>query len=210
MANTDTKTRILETAERLFASEGLSRTSLRAITCEAGVNVAAVHYHFGSKDALLAEVVRRRVAPMNEERLARIDAIEANGDGQPPPLEPLLRAYIEPAFLLKSAISGQEHLAQLFGRLSSEPEELLESTLRDIFEETAKRFRNALARAVPELPLEELDWRLHFLLGGLIQVMMGRHAWHSTTIDTTPEQETIERLISFAAAGLRAPFEKDK
>ena len=75
MANTDTKTRILETAERLFASEGLSRTSLRAITCEAGVNVAAVHYHFGSKDALLAEVVRRRVAPMNEERLARIDAV---------------------------------------------------------------------------------------------------------------------------------------
>lgn len=207
MPQLDTKDRLLEAAERLFASEGLSRTSLRAITCEAGVNVAAVHYHFGSKDELLVELVRRRIAPMNEERLARLDAIERASEGGPLPLEPVLRAFVEPAFRFRSEMSGHEQLGRFFGRLYAEPEEILESTLREVFEDVAKRFRDAFARAVPHLPDDELDWRFHFLVGTVVHTLMGRREMQAPTDDPPPDQEVIDRVIRFTAAGLSAPVE---
>ena len=203
----DTKNRLLQAAERLFATEGLSRTSLRAITCEAGVNVAAVHYHFGSKDGLLIELVRRRIAPMNEERLARLETIEASADGASLPLEPVLRAFIEPAFRFRSEMSGHEQLGRFFGRLYAEPEEILESTLREIFEDVATRFRAAFGRAVPHLSDEELDWRFHFLAGTLVHTLMGRRNMHAPANDTPSDQDTIDRLVRFATAGMNAPVE---
>src|SRR5579871_5345079 len=91
-----TKDRILDTAERLFARDGFEATSLRAITAEAGVNLAAVNYHFQSKEALVRAVIGRRMGPVNEKRLAMLDACEtAAGDG-PLPLEGVLEAFVRP------------------------------------------------------------------------------------------------------------------
>ena len=73
MSQPDTKQRILDVAERLFATRGFHATSLRAITRAAEVNLAAVNYHFGSKDALLEAVMLRRLGPLNEIRQARLD-----------------------------------------------------------------------------------------------------------------------------------------
>ena len=207
MPQIDTKDRLLEAAERLFASEGLSRTSLRAITCAAGVNVAAVHYHFGSKDELLVELLRRRIAPLNEERLTRLQAIEVDANGGPLPLEPVLRAFVEPAFRFRSEISSRGQLGRLFGRLYAEPEEILESTLREIFEDVAQRFRVAFGRALPHLPEADLDWRFHFLIGVVVHTLMGRRDTHAPSAPESPESEIIDRVIAFTAAGLRAPVE---
>lgn len=207
MRPVDTKNRLLEAAERLFASEGLSRTSLRAITCEAGVNVAAVHYHFGSKDELLVELLRRRIAPMNKERLARLEAIETRAGNGPLPLGPVLRAFIEPAFRFRSEISGHEHLGRLFGRLYAEPEEILESTLREIFEDVATRFRQAFSRAVPGVDATELDWRYHFMVGVVVHTLMGRREMQTPTDSNPPDHEIIDRVVAFTAAGLSAPME---
>lgn len=207
MPQVDTKDRLLQAAERLFAAEGLSRTSLRAITCEAGVNVAAVHYHFGSKDELLIELLRRRIAPMNEERLSRLDSIEGEANGGPLPLEPVLRAYIEPAFRFRSEMSGQEQIGRLFGRLYAEPEEILESTLREIFQDVALRFRGAFARAVPTLSETDLDWRFHFMVGVVVHTLMGRREMHGVSGAELPDNEIIDRVIAFTAAGLSAPVE---
>jgi AcrR family transcriptional regulator len=69
LASKDTKERILDAAERLFAAHGFAGTSLRAVTKEAGVNLAAVHYHFGTKEDLLRAVLSRIVIPVNRERL---------------------------------------------------------------------------------------------------------------------------------------------
>src|SRR5215472_3794191 len=95
----NTKTKILNTAERLFAHHGVEATSLRAITAEAGVNLAAVNYHFQSKEALLHAVIARRLDPINQRRLAMLDACEgAAGDGPLPPaqvLDALLRPVLE-------------------------------------------------------------------------------------------------------------------
>lgn len=207
MPQLDTKDRLLEAAERLFAADGLSRTSLRAITCAAGVNVAAVHYHFGSKDELVIELLRRRIAPMNEERLSRLGEIEARANGDRLPLEPVLRAFIEPAFRFRNEISGHEQLGRLFGRLYAEPEEILESTLREIFEDVAMRFRAAFANAVPSLTDTDLDWRFHFLIGVVVHTLMGRREMHGATTEEAPDSEIIDRVIAFTAAGLSAPAE---
>ena len=98
-ANRDTKIRILDAAESLFAEHGFAATSLRAITRHANVNLAAVHYHFGSKEGLVEAVFSRRLGPLNQERLELLDAVEARG-GE---LEDVLRALIGPALRLSRA-----------------------------------------------------------------------------------------------------------
>src|SRR5581483_10822770 len=97
-----TRERILDTAERLFAENGYSGTSLRAIIHHAGVNLAAVHYHFKSKEALLEAVVLRRSEPANAERTRLLDECEWRAGDGPPDLEELIRAFILPAFQLAS------------------------------------------------------------------------------------------------------------
>ena len=93
----ETKERLLDVAERLFADFGYRATSLRDITSEAGVNLASVNYHFGSKDALLAALLDRRFAPVNHRRLELLDELEASADGAVG-LRDLVRAFLSPPF----------------------------------------------------------------------------------------------------------------
>lgn len=79
----DTRERILDAAERLFMAHGYEGTSMRQITGEAGVNLAAVNYHLGSKEALVQEVFRRRLDWLNDERMRVLNAMEAEADGKP-------------------------------------------------------------------------------------------------------------------------------
>src|SRR5437879_1658789 len=92
----DTRERILQTAEKLFAEQGYAATSLRQIIGKAGVNVAAIHYHFGSKEDLLDELVHRKAEPVNRERLVRLDRVEAIANGRPPSVEEILAAFLTP------------------------------------------------------------------------------------------------------------------
>ncbi len=162
----DTKTRILDTAEVLFAERGYSATSLRDITAEAGVNLAAVNYHFGSKEALLAAVFERRVVPVNDERLRLLDLVEAEAGKGPLDAEPVVRACLVPAFQT-GAESGlpEPKFMQLVGRMHSETNEQFRKAFFSLFAEVAQRFTAALARALPEVAPEEVTWRLHFLIG---------------------------------------------
>src|ERR1700720_3422942 len=97
-ASTDTRTHILDTAERLFAGRGIDAVSIRNLVDEAGVNLAAVHYHFGSREELVGAGIESRVAPMNAERLRLLDQVEAAPSGAPPALEDILRAFVAPVF----------------------------------------------------------------------------------------------------------------
>ena len=92
----DTKTRILDAAEKLFGEKGFDGTSLRDITTEADVNLAAVNYHFQSKDALVRAVIARRVVPVNQRRLELLDACEQAAGAGPLPIEAVLDAFIRP------------------------------------------------------------------------------------------------------------------
>ena len=93
---TDTKEKILDTAERLIGEQGYAATSLRHVIAEAGVNLAAVHYHFGSKEGLLDAVVTRKVTPVNLTRLTRLERLEAEAGGGPVEVEKILESFLLP------------------------------------------------------------------------------------------------------------------
>src|SRR5438552_17150621 len=93
----DTRTRVLDVAEELFGEEGIERVSVRDITDKAKVNVAAINYHFGSKEDLIVAVFERRVIPVNDARLAALDAIEQTAGKRSPKVEAILEAFIRPA-----------------------------------------------------------------------------------------------------------------
>src|SRR6516165_9605193 len=96
----ETKDKIIETASRLFADQGYAATSLRQIIADAGVNLAAVHYHFGSKEELLDALVHLKAEPVNRERMSRLDRLEEQAAGSPLTVEEILRAFLEPTALV--------------------------------------------------------------------------------------------------------------
>src|SRR6266702_2821486 len=91
-----TKDRILDAAERSFANHGFEGASIRAIVMDAGVNLASIHYHFRSKEALLEAVLTRRISLVNDARLERLDAAQRAAAPRSPSVEEILRAFILP------------------------------------------------------------------------------------------------------------------
>lgn len=201
----ETRERILDIAEQLFAEQGLGQTSLRAITAAAGVNLAAVHYHFGSKEALEYAIFERRLKPMNAERLRRLDALETRHT--PVPLAELIRAFVAPPLeLSRDRSHGGEHFIRLLGRTYSEPTESLQDHVRKLYEPVSDRYQAAFHATLPTLDATELYWRLHFMVGTLAYCMSGPNTMrliassHLSEDDNTPV--LIERLTRFLIGGL--------
>ncbi len=190
-----TKERLLAAAERLFAEGGIAGTSLRAITSEAGVNVAAVHYHYGSKKELLRAVLARRVAPINEERIKLLDALERRS-GAPPSVEEILGVLIRPALTF---VEQHPHLANLASLLFAEPGEQVQELMEELFGECTRRYLAALERGLPEIPPEVIQARYFFAIGALVHVGTGR-----TPIELSHERVVAE-LVTFLVGGMRAP-----
>src|SRR6186997_3167761 len=114
--STATKPRILDAAEALFMEHGFEATSLRQITTDAGVNLAAVNYHFGSKEELFQAVLTRRLDPMNQERLALLDQLEADAAGKPLSCEAIIGAMFIPALkLARDKARGGKNFLRLLG-----------------------------------------------------------------------------------------------
>ena len=208
MAPDDTKERILDAAERLFADHGFAATSLRSITTEAGVNLAAVNYHFGSKDALIEAVFQRRIGPLNRQRLEWLDEIEAAAGDGPLPLEPVVEAFIAPAIRLSRDPERGGFVMRLFGHTFSEPSEQISRMFYGQFQGVAGRFTAALGRALPDLPPEEVFWRLVFMVGAMAHTMALSEKLPRLFGDLCHESDpgtTMERLVSFLVSGMRAP-----
>ncbi len=203
MGTVGTKERILDAAEELFANRGFAATSLRAITGAAGVNLAAVNYHFGTKEELLCAVVVRRLSPVNETRLALLRTIESQDGCNAANLEEILRAFIAPVF----GLSGEGAFPRLMGRLYSEPlehiSELYEEECREVF----RCFCDSLGRALPGMDRAELFWRIQFILGMVTHTLMAGDRIRLCTeglCNIDDIDEVIDRMARFAAAGLRA------
>jgi len=194
----DTKQKIMDTAERLFGEQGYDATSLRQIIAEAGVNLAAVHYHFGSKEELLDELVVRRAEPVNEARIALLDRLEAVPGL--PPVEKVLEA-----FLLPTAEAANRHpqFVKLMGRIMAEG--LMPAILEKHFRVAKDRFLGALQKAMPELPEDELLWRVHFMAGAMSHTMCGAPLFPKKLGEPGDFQTRMERLVTFLSAGFRAP-----
>lgn len=202
-----TKDRILDAAERLFARDGFEATSLRAITAEAQANLAAVNYHFQSKEALVQAVIGRRMGPVNQQRLSLLDAYEAEAGGDAVPLEKLLDAFLRP--VIEIAGGHAKEFVPLVGRLYTEPGGFSERLYQQQFEPLARRFIPALQRSLPEVPVAELVWRIHFAIGVMAHTMGAGEmlrAMSGGRCDPMGDPEgTLRRMKAFISAGLTAP-----
>jgi AcrR family transcriptional regulator len=192
---TETHNKILDTAERLFGDQGYDATSLRQIIAEAGVNLAAVHYHFGSKEELLEHLVTRKAGPVNQERLALLDRYEAEAGGEPIPLEKLLGAFLTPPFI---RIKSSPEFFKLMGRMYAEG--LMPAIAEKHFHNVKSRFTTAFGRALPNLSEQEVAIRLQFLVGAMSHTML--FACKQFAIDG---DLMIRQLVAFVIGGLRAP-----
>src|SRR5690348_10104619 len=206
-----TKERILDAAESLFMAHGFEATSLRAITASADVNLAAVHYHFGSKEELFQSVLARRLDPMNRNRLELLSQLEAQCAPAPLPCERILAAFLMPALsLARDRTQGGKDFLRLLGRAYADPAPSIRHFLSEQYGETIARFKTAFARALPQLPARELSWRLHFIMGALSYTLAGTDALkliaELNPHETANDEVLLRRLAPFLLAGLTAPL----
>lgn len=203
-----TKNAILDAAEALFAENGFTHTSMRAITGKAEVNLAAVNYHFGSKLALMEALLKRRVKPMNEERLLRLEQLKAEHQPEGVPLEILIHAFAAPALeLSRDTVHGGATFVRLLGRTYTEPLENIHDLLRSLYQGVIRAYKPAFAAVLPQIEPKELGWRLHFLVGLLAYLMAGTDTIRmiaSSHLEDAKTELLMEQLVKFVSAGMQA------
>ena len=212
--NIDTRERILDAAERLFMAHGYEGTSMRQITGDAGVNLAAVNYHFGSKEALMQEVFRRRLNWLNEERMRVLDEAEQAAGGNPLKPSQIVDGFF--GTLLRMADDekrGGKTFLRLLGRTLTEPSEFIRTFLADEYAGVMQRYKAALFKALPDVPKAEIVWRFHFMLGATSYAIAGTDSLRLVTDWEIEEADNVDRtdrllprLMSFLLGGLRAPL----
>ena len=165
-----TRSRLLDAAESLFAERGCHGTSVRDLAARAGVNLAAVCYHFGSKEDLLAAALARQVRPLNARRLTELDAVLAGA--QPPALEAVLAAFARAMVEAALADNGRgQRLHRLLSRAFAEADEVAEACFRQEMLPTARRFLDAIRRARPNLPAATAALGLAFYAGCTVHIL---------------------------------------
>ncbi len=209
MSQLDTKQRILDAAEHLFANDGYHATSLRSITSAAEANLAAVNYHFGSKEALLEAVIERRLGPLNELRRSQLERLlqQAEKKSELPSCRDILRTFVEPTLRLRQQGSGSEDFISLIGRILAEPKGLAMSIFMRHMEPLMAQLFETLISSLPELPRQTVLWRVHCLIGSLSHIMRchERYCLVPEVVSVNMDVETeVELFLDFATAGMEA------
>src|SRR6476620_7949553 len=210
-AAVETKERILDAAETLFMEHGYEATSLRSLTTAADVNLAAVNYHFGTKEELFQAVLTRRLDPMNQRRLELLTRFEAESAPKPLPCDRSLSALLIPARTSeRDPERGGSNFLRLLGRAYADPAPFIRQFLSDQYAEMIARFKAAFARALPQMPRKELSWRLHFIMGALSYTLAGTDALkligELNPDEPGNDERLLQRLAPFLLAGLTAPL----
>lgn len=206
MNTPDTRERLLDAAQKLFVERGIDATSLRNVTTDAEANLASVNYHFGSKDELIQAVFARHLEPLNKERIRLLDELEKEAGDTPLPLETTLEAFLKPTFEMMQNQKSREFVC-LLGRLFTESSEL-KMLIMHQFQEVQQRYFAALQRTLPHLGIVDLTWRVHFMIGAMAHTFAVPEKLSipsSAEVYDINEENMMQRLITFAAAGLRAP-----
>ncbi|PSF06136.1 TetR family transcriptional regulator [Marinobacter fuscus] len=210
MAQSDTVDRILDAAEELFAERGFSETSLRMITSKAKVNLAAVNYHFGSKNSLIHAVFARFLTPFSATLELAFDELDERTGKQPATLEQTLWALTVSAVRMPQRTEkGISIFMRLLGLAYTQSQGHLRKFLEQEYSQPFGRFMNLLKEATPELSSVDRYWRIQFMLGATAFTMSSSDALidileNKLGVETTV-QEIAARLVPFLAAGMEAP-----
>ena len=204
MSENNTKDRLLDTAERLFAEKGVKETSVRDITKAADSHLSSVNYHFSTKYGLIRAVISRRIRPLNRRRLELLESLKAEAGGDPVPVEKLLYALIIPGLEM---YSEYPNFLLLAGRMISDPDKRIHRLFASQLDDFFLKIKELLQKSLTDIPEDELMWRIHFVIGAMI------HTWtnHSDleirskgVCKIGDKDEMVKRLVSFCAAGLRS------
>ena len=203
MSQPATADRILDAAEQLFASHGFAATSLRSITSKAEVNLAAVNYHFGSKEALIQAMFARLLDPLVTSFPQKLAALQGSEDTVD--LEGILHVLVD------QMTADARHLARsmkLVALAFSQGQERLKVYLHERCAEVLQACRQLLIKACPDLPMAEVFWRVYFMLGSVVFTCSGAgtlQAIAASDYGVNDElADIIRKMVPFMAAGLRA------
>ena len=198
----DTRERLLDAAEQLFGENGFDGTSMRALARAAGTGLSAANYHFGSKEALLTAVMLRRINPVNELRIRRLEALEEQAGDQPLRVEDIVNAYLRPIFEIRAAsLQRDASPFWLAARVYSDPSDAVSKLKRELFVRVHARFLPALQRALPQHAARDLEIAQQLTTGLLVHVLSGNV--NESELGSARDYEPIlRRLIAYATAGL--------
>ena len=207
-SRTDTKTRILDAAEKLFAERGFSETSLRLITSKAEVNLASVNYHFGSKKELIRAVLARYLNVFMPSAATEIKRLQTANEQAS--LNDIFSSLIKPLLELNKVRNGGTIIfLQLIGRGYIESQGHLRWFITTHYGEYLQTFVKAVSKSAPHIPAVEMFWRLHFTLGTIVFTMASADALNEiATADYGEHNNTeaiIRKVIPYMAAGVSVP-----
>ncbi len=207
--NIETLNKILSAADELFAHHGYDGASLRQLTQKAGVNLAAVNYHFGDKKSLYKAVITRHIQPINQARLSKLQDAEQQAGDKPVALAMILDILVRPVFELSQDITnGGHHIVRIVGRSMLEPLTITDEALAKELQPITPRFAQAIRRHVPHLPPDEYLWRLSFIVGALHHTLATLHRMKELTrgiCQSNDHERALCRLIQFSIGTLTAP-----
>lgn len=201
-----TRLSILDAAERCFAEGGFDGVSLRTITEVAGVDLALVNYHFGTKDNLLHEVIARRARIVHDDRVRALEMARRDAGAQSPSVEAIATAFLEP--LLRRLLDGDpgwHHYGHLVSQLDVSPK--FTGITSDVLDHTALHFINALRLALPKAPEPSIYWGYMFLIGSMVQVISATDRIERLSHGMCRSDDiegALRELVPFVSAGLRA------
>lgn len=197
----ETRKAILRSAERLFAIRGIEATTMREITADAGTNLAAINYHFGSKQELAYALFDRLAAEVCAARHAELDRIERDAGGEPVSVEAIIRTLIRPY------VEGEEGRRLLMVRLIQqhrlEPTDVTRRVSAAHFDPLAARVTKMLRDALPQLPARDVFWRYHLMVGAVMasasDVAPGNRLSRISNgaADSARRGELIEQTVAF-------------
>lgn len=205
-AATSVRQRLIDAGERLFAEHGWEGVGIRAIAAAAGVSLAALNYHFGDKEKLLAAIFAQRAEPIAAERMRLLAAMRAGGGMT---VEGVIRSFLQPVLgAWSESRSGSRDFGVLRARLAAEPEAFKDRVRAQTFDESTRAYMAALGELLPELSREELGMRFHFLLGSMLYTISdpGRiRALSDGHCDPGDVATVLLHMVPFLAAGFRSP-----
>ncbi|SFZ73784.1 TetR/AcrR family transcriptional regulator [Chitinimonas taiwanensis] len=206
----DTATRILDAAEALFVEHGFEATSMRMITQRAEVNLAAVNYHFGSKDALFQGVFTRRLTPLTQLAVQSLDKLETAAKGEPLSVDAIMHAFMDAALdIAHDPKRGGVIFVRLLSRTFIEAHPVLRESLPRHYEELVGRYASATAKALPHIDPVELQWRLNFAFSAIFNAFAGNNILRlfvsDPVVNARAPRLIATYLVPFVVAGLTAP-----
>ena len=202
-----TKQKILGAAGKVFARGGYRAMTLRQVTHEAKVNLAAVNYHFGSKLNLMRALLRDRFEPINQQRHLLLDQqIEAHAP-DPVPLSVIYDTLFRPLFTdISSASDDDANLVQIIGRALTEPAEFMRGLHKEFFADLSKRFMNEIQRSCPELSTEQIQYRFFLSVSTMIGIVIEQVRLETISdgkLDGKNLDIILNELTTFVVAGFQ-------